>query len=308
MNSFHYSVFGLRVRSRIPLPELFPASGEGRPDVTIETAAIPLGSPRPGLTAVDGALILVVPEVGRFRISGGRAITVQTERGAPERNVRLYLLGSAFGALLHQRGLLPLHANAIEIDGKAFAFMGSSGAGKSTLAAGFHAWGCRVIADDVCVVGFEEDGLPYAAPGPPRLRLWAEALTLMGCEAGPYPRSYVGDEEYDKFDVPIDVAGAAISNMPLSALYLLDRREEFSITELRGIEAADAVFAHTYRGAFVSVVSGTESHWRSSISLVRNLPVFRLSRQWGLDLLEAQCRLIFDHASGVDARRMARAG
>lgn len=308
MRPFHYSVFGLKVRSNIPLPELFPASAEGEPDVMIEAAAVPMGSSGPGLTAVNGALLLVVPQVGRFRISGGSMITVDADSGAPDRNVRLYLLGSAFGALLHQRRLLPLHANAIEIDGKAFAFMGSSGAGKSTLTAWFHARGRRVIADDVCVVGFDEHGLPFAAPGLPRLRLWAETLKLMGCEAGAYPRSYVGDDEYEKFDVPIDVGRAAISNVPLSALYLLDPREAFSITELSGIEAAEAVFAHTYRGAFVSIVSGSESHWRSSINLVRNLPVFRLAQQWGLDLLDAQCGEISEHASAVGMRQMASAG
>ena len=308
VNSFHYSVFGLKVRSSLPLPELFPASADGRPDVTIDTAAIPIRSSGPGLTAVNGALLLVIPEVGRFMISGGNAITVEAERDAPEKNVRLYLLGSAFGALVHQRRLLPLHANGIEINGKAFAFLGPSGAGKSTLAAWFHAQGRRVIADDVCVVGFDEEGFPYAAPGLPRLRLWAEVLELMGREADPYPRSYAGDEDYDKFDVPIELGGAAISNMPLSALYLLDRCDAFSITELRGVEAADAIFAHTYRGAFVSVASGSESHWRSSINLVRNIPVFRLSRQWGLDLLDAQCRQICDHASALGALQMAGAG
>ena len=76
----------------------------------------------------------------------------------PDANIRLYLLGSAMGVLLHQRGLLPLHANAVEIDGKAFAFMGASGSGKSTLAAWFHDHGYRIIADDVCAVRFETEG------------------------------------------------------------------------------------------------------------------------------------------------------
>ena len=44
-----------------------------------------------------------------------------TAPGASSRNVRVFLLGSAFGALLHQRGLLPLHANAVEVDGRAVA-------------------------------------------------------------------------------------------------------------------------------------------------------------------------------------------
>ena len=48
------------------------------------------------------------PKVGRYRIEAGNRITVESEPGVPERNVRLFLLGSAFGVLLHQRGLLPV--------------------------------------------------------------------------------------------------------------------------------------------------------------------------------------------------------
>lgn len=298
---FDYSLFGLRVRSSLELPELFPASGEGEPDVTIDVASLGSEGPRhEGLRPANGALVLAIPDVGRFQISGGNRILVDPERDTPERNVRLYLLGSAFGVLLHQRGLLPLHANAVEIDGRAVAFMGESGAGKSTLAAWFHDSGYRVISDDVCVVGFDEQGDPYAVPGLPRLRLWAEALDLMGHGAHSYPRSYLG--EYDKFDLPIAAANAATTNIPLTALYLLDRGEDFAITELRGVEAAEVVFANTYRGGYVSAVGGNESHMRSAVRLVRSLPVLRASRRWELSSLDQQCRQILDHVNRTLAR------
>src|SRR5215213_168075 len=153
-----YTVFGLRVRSALELPELFQAKGEGEPDVRIETGSIDAPESAPGLSARDGGLLLTVADAGRFLISQGRTIRVEALNGVDPRNVRLFLLGSAFGALLHQRGLLPLHANAIEVDGTAVAFMGASGAGKSTLAAWFHDRGYRIIADDVCVVRFDDRG------------------------------------------------------------------------------------------------------------------------------------------------------
>ena len=111
-----YQVFGLRIRSEVPLPELFPALGDGDADVTIRRGSIAAVDGVSGVRSEDGALLLTVPDVGRYRIEGGHEIIVDPNTGVPERNVRLYLLGSAFGALLHQRGLLPLHANAVEID------------------------------------------------------------------------------------------------------------------------------------------------------------------------------------------------
>jgi hypothetical protein len=294
-----YSVFGLRVRSEIPLPELFEADS-GEADVTIRLG--PVGAPAEterGLHPVAGDLLFVEPEVGRYRIAGGSEIVVEANPGVPERNLRLFLLGSAFGALLHQRGLLPLHANAVEIAGKAVAFMGPSGAGKSTLAAWFHDHGYRIIADDVCVVGFDDYGQPYVAPGLPRLRLWAEALALMGRESSGLARSYVGTRQLDKFDVPIDPASAAKSDTALAGLYLLDRDVDFAVFQLGGVEAADAVFANTYRGSYVSATSGQKGHWQSAMRLVQSTPVFRVGREWDLAKLEEQYSRLLEHARGV---------
>lgn len=303
MSAFEYSVFGLRVRSSLELPELMPATGKGQPDVTIEAAPID-DEPVPGseVSAVNGALVLVVPDIARFRISGGNAIIVDAERGIPERNVRLFLLGSAFGALLHQRGLLPLHANAVEIDGKAVAFMGASGEGKSTLAAWFHDRGYKVLADDVCVVGFDSDGVPHAYPGLPRLRLWNEALEALGREASRYDRSYVGAaEQLEKFDVPIDRSAVTCSTTPLTAIYLLQRGDELSIAQLRGVEAAEALFANTYRGSYLPMVKGQKDHWHSAVLLVQAVPVYRAVRQWDLANLDEQCRRLLAHAEGAIA-------
>jgi hypothetical protein len=296
MSALDYTVFGLQVRSSLPLPELFPAPDCNAPDVTIELGSVPTpDNAGPGINAANGALVLVIPDIGRFSISGGNSIIIDAEPGTPERNIRLYLLGSAFGALLHQRGLLPLHANALDVGGKAVAFMGASGAGKSTLAAWLHKHGHRMIADDVCVVGFDDSGLPYASPGLPRLRLWAEALELMGREREGLARSYVGDEEYDKFDLPIGPESAAFGETPLAAVYVLERGQEFSIEPLAGVDAAEAVFAHTYRGAYIHSVSGQRGHWAACIRLIRSIDVFRVKRVWGLEDIDRQVELILDH-------------
>jgi hypothetical protein len=293
----HYQVFGLRVHSEIPLPELLPSEGQALPQVIIRLAKFKPWVVDPGLHADGEALLLNIPDVGRYRIQGGNEILVDASAGVPDRNVRLFLLGSAFGALLHQRGLLPLHANAVNINGKAVAFMGPSGYGKSTLAAWFHQQGYDVIADDVCVVGFGEDGRPYATPGLPRLRLWAEALQLLGCSTTDYDRSYMSsDEQVDKFDVPIDPASVARSNVELGALYLLERGEKFSIDEIRGIEAAETLFANTYRGSYLSKVNGQKNHWQSAVRLVGRTPVYRAVREWDLAKLNEQCRRLLEHA------------
>lgn len=299
----NYRVFGLTVASELELPELLAGDTETVPNVVIQRAAI-AGQWEAGLHKDGDALVLVIPDVARFRIAGGQSITVDAPTGVPERNVRIFLLGSAFGALLHQRGLLPLHANAVEIEGKAVAFMGESGAGKSTLAAWFHDRGHRVLADDVCVVRSTGGGRPVISSGLPRLRLWAEALELTGRDVASFDRSYLTDaDQFDKFDVPIKSTTEAGSDIELGALYLLRRGDEFAVTELSGAEAGEAVIANIYRGSYVAAVNGHKNLWRTAVDIVRSTPIYRVTRKWDLSSLDDQCQRLQDHAQAVvDAR------
>jgi len=57
-------------------------------------------------------------------------------------------MGSAMGALLHQRNILALHAGTIAVNGGSVIFCGPSGIGKSTLAAGFRRRGYPNVAGD----------------------------------------------------------------------------------------------------------------------------------------------------------------
>lgn len=300
LGSSDYSVFGLRIRSSLPLPELFPARGQAEPDVFIDSCAIDEVEAGPGLTVVKSGLLLTVPEIARFLISGGRSIRAEPIAGVDPRNVRLFLLGSAFGVLLHQRGLLPLHANSIEIEGTAIAFMGASGAGKSTLAAWFHDKGFRVLADDVCVVSFDGDR-PFVVPGLPRLRLWLDALEASGRRPEDHVRSAMIDDIRNKFDLPIKGGQASPGLLPLTALYMLDRGMALSIARMSGIEAADAIFANTYRGAFVGTAGNAPTHFRTSTQLLNTVSVYRVRRAWGLHRMDLQNERILKHVLAVAA-------
>lgn len=297
---FDYAVFGLHVRSDMRLPELLAAAAAGEPDVTIRLGDVSPGAdPGPGLRATEQGVVLTFDGIARFAVADGVSIIVDPVADVPEANIRLYLLGSAMGMLLHQRGILPLHANAVEIDGKAFAFMGASGAGKSTLAAWFHDHGFRIIADDVCAVRFDGNERPVVSPGLPRLRLWKEALEETGRQSSEFSRSYVGDDNWDKFDVPLPHEAAVRSDIELAAVYVLGEGTSPSIDAMQGVEAAKAIFEHTYRGAFVPVANGSREHWSASIRLVRSTPIFVIRRRLGFDHFEGQCEMALEHARGV---------
>jgi hypothetical protein len=299
-----YELFGLTVRSEIPLPELF--EGRGDPDVVVGPGEVITPDPdTPGLSMQPEGALLWIPEVGRYLIRQGREILVDPLPGVSDRNIRLFLLGSAFGAILHQRGLLPLHANAIELDGRAVAFMGHSGAGKSTMAAWFLDRGCRVLADDVCVVANGPDGRPLAQPGIPRLRLWREAIEESGRTVGDYELAF---DKLDKFNVPT-LRPAVGGPLPLSHVYLLEKAEagEAEIRRLQGVEAIDALIANTYRGGYLPMLpGGTQRHFQACLDLVRKVPVFSASRRWGFDRFDEEARALEVHARALIADEAVR--
>lgn len=68
------------------------------------------------------------------------------------------------------RGLVPLHAGAVAVDGRAVLVAGPAGAGKSTLTAGLVDHGARFIADDLVVLSVAA-GRITVAPGRPTIRL-----------------------------------------------------------------------------------------------------------------------------------------
>ena len=111
---------------------------ERDPDVTIRAGDVPSSLEKVEEEGVSyqlkrGEFLLNVPDGSRLFVKDGRTITYSRGPETGDRDLTLFILGSAWGALCYQRGLLPLHASAVIRDGKVHAFTGQSGAGKSTL-------------------------------------------------------------------------------------------------------------------------------------------------------------------------------
>src|SRR6185436_12200791 len=99
-------------------------------------------------------------------------------------NLVRWVEGPATAAILYQRGILPLHASAVLIDGELVAFLAPSGTGKSSLAAAFVTDGAVLFADDLLAVRLgTPDGAPWAFPGSTRLRIPPATWAAIGSGA-----------------------------------------------------------------------------------------------------------------------------
>jgi len=288
-----YRAFGLLIRSEVELPELAAAdpASDDPGDLTITRGVV---AERPGeAKRVDPSLWVTPTDawletaVGRFHASRGRTIIVDASSDASQREVRLYVLGTMAGAILHQRGILPLHANAIVLGDHAIAVAGPSGAGKSTLAAYFHDRGRAVLCDDVCAVRIDPGGGASAQPGVARIKLWADALGALGRDPSAFEPVVDG---LGKFSFP--VSKLFDGDRPLKRIYLLEPvdRERISTRVLAGAEAVNALLSNIYRWS-LAVESGLAPvQFANAAAVARACEVVSLRCPRGLDGLPELAR------------------
>lgn len=304
---FGYQVYGLHIASQLELPELLPSSLRADRDVDILTHALPVSLKQAiqrgsWIQLSETRCQMTIPRIARYRMDGGRRIVVDrrvdTSLGCDPGDVRLYLLGTAFGTLLHQRQWLPLHVSALATPSGAWAFTGASGAGKSTLAAWLHHdRGWPLISDDVAVVKPEETR-PWLYPGPPRLKLWKDALAMLGIGTQGLVRDL---SRADKYHL-IQHRGFQAVPLPLTGLVVLERAEpgEHAVLEkLHGVAAFQAVMASLYRPELARAFQVPQSLMRHVADLAQRVQIYRFRRPLSLHDMTPVLSPLIAHIAGA---------
>jgi hypothetical protein len=227
--------------------------------------------------AKRGQLLLNVERVARYLISSGNEIVVEVLPGSDQSTVLLYLFGPAFGAILHQRGILPVHSSAVATGRGAVVFAGASGHGKSTLAVAFHQRGFRVLADDVCPIA--TSGCPNVLPANPFLMIWADTANRLGINQRHLRRA---SSDAEKYVFPLGDAFAAES-VPLHAIYVLEpsNSDDFTLVPIRGLQKIQLLNQITYRPAFIEGMNLNGQHFRQIGEVARQTKVIVVKRPLG---------------------------
>ncbi len=188
---FHYQAFGVALSSCLECPELSPSIPP--PDVSLRYARVDASLPAPRdrgvrYAAAPGELLLRVDGVARFLVRGGESIAIDRDPVAGDADIRPFLLGSAFGALLHQRGTIALQGNVVARDGIGVLILGKTATGKSTLAAALMQRGFSCVSDDLCALGVPAGSGVEAHTGCTYVRLWSDSLSSLGIRVSNLPR------------------------------------------------------------------------------------------------------------------------
>ncbi|MEH6904118.1 aldolase [Neobacillus drentensis] len=281
-NEVVYNAFGFSVKSKIPFPELLVVDNQ-RDSIDIEIELKDLSKLWIELTDSQSTLVMnetlvmfQVSDTAIFLVEEGRRISVSPIGEYKEDVIRLYLLGSCMGAILMQRGIIPLHGSAVAINGKAYAIIGDSGAGKSTLASAFLQKGYQLLTDDVIGVYFTKDNVPMVIPSYPQQKLWQKSLDEFGIDNRKFRPVY---QRETKFAIPIKDQFIA-NPLPLAGLFELALTEsaEIELKQIEGLSRLQTILIHTYRNFLIQNLGLSNWHFTNSTKIVNRAPMYQLRR------------------------------
>lgn len=284
---YSYEIHGLGVRAEIPLAA-WPA--DGRVDVRIELGRVKRSASSPGPIAaqVEGwhdiirsrdGFSMRVPDGSEYEVSS-TLVSIFPAQSVASEMLSILASGAALTLVLLCRGVVALHASAVDFEDSCVAIVGSSGQGKSTVAALLCAAGAGLRTDDVLRVDASAALRCYA--GAPEIRLRGAARSI-----GDLLPAWSGRQSVDGRWVIQDPRAIAPAAKPLRALFVLGGDAPVPRVEpIAGAEKLVALLRHPrmlgWRDATVERMLASHC-----AELARRVPVFALSLPRGApNLLE----------------------
>ena len=278
-----YRIFGLNIRSEVDLPEAAIKMGDGtsaaKTDVTVQLQTVPsslTNSTKLGdfFEVTENACLFKVPQVGKFLVRNGNSVLIDPHSSALSRNIRVFLLGSVFGTILHQRKQVPLHVSGVKTPEGIVAFTGPSGAGKSTIVAELNEIsGWPVFCDDLAVLKVWPEQATLHA-GLTRLKLWRDALERLNLVEKKMEHDFF---RADKFHVSVPGQFSS-SEGELIALVQIEEAEQTSVLRLGGHTAFEAFQQSIYRREMFEIFGDQLETAKTLISAMSQVRVLRLAR------------------------------
>lgn len=285
-------LFGWRVRSDIPLPDLLDWNGDDRlPDVVFTVG--PIEDRRDGWRRFSpaaqlgpaGELLLRIPDVGAYLVEGGSRVTIDPSVPITAPDLRTFLLGTVLAALCFNRGMMPLHASGVATPHGALLISGTSGMGKSTLAAFLHQnHALPLLSDDLCALDFQNRQTPVLWPAFPRLKLWADSARSLRIATNGTERTRA---ELEKFHIPVSPRHFQTTPLPLAAVIVLNRSlrpiapQISPLAGLAALQQRDIV----HRWILGDALGYGPLIFRGLTSLVRATRIYELTRSDDLEAL-----------------------
>lgn len=308
-----YELQGLNVRCEFPLHSA-PPSVAGVVDVDVRwgpQGEVPTSVPPGELVAalvIEGTRFYSGVRQGDrvvFRAHGLcdfvigadlRTVECRPDPACDREFVSVLMTGTVVAFLLGMAGRPVLHGSAVEVDGRALAFVGYSGGGKSTTAALLCADGARLVSDDLLHLDLDLEGEDVACVGRScELRLRPSALAVLDGFAQPPPSRTTVDGK-----VAVRLPPAPTSALPLAHLVVPSPSRTATDLEVERVRGPEALLTLS---RYPRILGWQGDGWlRAQFDLAARLaervPLWRAVIPWGPPFSPTTARELLDHLEG----------
>ncbi len=233
--------------------------------------------------------LLDLTGVGYFYVSNGNRIEIMPYADASQNVLELYLNGSVYGAVLHQRKTLPLHGSCFSFQELGVMICGESGVGKSSLTASFCLNGADFLTDDVTPVVFQADK-PYIWAISDRIKLWSDSLQQLNQREEGLTQIV---PEWGKFYFPMESDKGVLFSLDQVFILAIHDKPHVSSWDLEGVEKFAALRNEIYRWEYLQGMPQSEAAYLKQLIVISqtvrvtkvarpaNIPIDRLRIELG---------------------------
>ncbi len=222
------------------------------------------------------------PDIANYHAIGGHTLTVDAIT-QDENVLKLFTEAEATGLLLLQQGYFLLHASSVVVDGRAYVFCGTPGAGKSTTVAAFVKAGYAPLADDMTIIGFDNDNKAFVVPQGPSIKIWDTTAQGLNIDTADLKPCFEGHNKYYyqyEGQYPTEP-------IPLEKIYLLHRSKRLGLT--RKLKTSIIVFELLKHFPLPHQLLKSEylqTHFKQSLAIAQSASVISQKRPEGYDKLQ----------------------
>jgi len=217
-----------------------------------------------------------------FEITGGESIIVDThEQDVRDSDLYTFILGSAFGVIGIQRGLIPIHGAAVAIRDSSVIITGSVGSGKSAILSSLVMDGFKYLSDDISMV-FTKEGTPFVIPSYPQRKV--DARTAVETGESVSDKALLTEDGRDKFAVRRAPEWYA-ETMPLSCIVEIVpvvRKDGAVFTpeikKITGHASLRLVMRNQYRSRFVASIGTPPGSMKRLLEITSAVKTYQLLR------------------------------
>ena len=275
-----YIIFGYRVRSAFELDAY--ACDFDTPEIIVENGQIScfneeLAEDGFHFSLDENLIAFYVPDVGTYEIRNGNRIIVEPDKGARLQDITLFILGSAFGFLMHQKKVYPLHGSTVDLGDRCLILVGHSGACKTSLASGFVEQGYKLLTDDVSRIEYIDTD-HYVHPSYPSQKIWKDGAHHLQLKYNPENRVL---RELDKFYFN-SRDRFSDSRKPLVGIIEIVPSEVHTpvLIQLEKPAVLNALIMHSYLQEVIGGKTDVGAHLRFCSKLCESIPVYRIMRPY----------------------------